>query len=98
MRAKVTKIVFGGIVVVPIAWRKNENTTTSRKNEVITKIIVGARASMVKTMTILSTVTSCFGVFGALRLKFTVGIVASGAANITPQSKKSKKSLFTHSP
>ncbi len=58
IKAKVTKIVLGGILCVPIACRKNENTTIRRKKEVITKTILGASASMVKTITIFKVVTS----------------------------------------
>lgn len=93
IKAMVTKIVFGGILCVPIACLKKEKTMISLKKEVIMKIMLGARASMVKTMMIFSVVTSWLGVSGALRLKFTVGMVAS-APKTLKANKMSKKTLF----
>lgn len=94
MSAKVTKIVLGGIVVVPIACLKNENTTTRRKKEVAINTILGAKASIVKTMMILSTVTSCCGVSGADSDKFTVGTVTSAAFSTALNKKETKNKIF----
>lgn len=55
---------------------------------------------MVKTMTMFNVVTSWLGVSGALRLKFTVGIVAS-AAKITlkkPLINNNVKIFFKNKP
>lgn len=52
-------MVFGGMVCVPRAVLRKEKTTISLKNEVITKMIVGASASIVKTIIIFKVVTSC---------------------------------------
>ena len=73
--AKVTKIVFGGMVVVPSACLRKENTTKSLRKDVATNTMLGAKASMVNTIITLSTVTSCCGLSGALRLRLTVGTV-----------------------
>ena len=71
---------------------------TNLKNDVATKTIVGAKANIVKTMTIFKTVTNCCGVSGALRLKFTVGTVTSGAANKKDDKNNNKNKILKISP
>ncbi len=65
-----------------------------RKKEVIIKMRLGAKASRVRTMIIFKVVTSWFGVFGALRLRFTVGILTSGAAKRHAQKSTKRKIFF----
>lgn len=48
---------------------------------------------MVRTMTIFRVVTSCCGLFGALRLKFTVGMVASAPKRAKLDKNKASKTL-----
>lgn len=59
--------------------RKNAKTMIRRIKLVITSSNEGAKISRVITTTTLSDVTSCCGVSGALRVRFTVGTV--GAPN-----------------
>ena len=64
---------------MPSAVRRKENTIASRIKLVITSMSEGAKISSVKTTTTFSEVTSWAGLSGALRDRFTVGMVVGAA-------------------
>ena len=75
---------------MPSAVRRNENTIASRIKLVITSTREGARISSVRTTTTFSEVTSCAGVSGALKERFTLGIVVGAASARLGNAPKAK--------
>lgn len=75
---------------MPSAVRRNENTIASRIKLVITSTREGARISSVRTTTTFSEVTSCAGVSGALKDRFTLGIVVGAASARLGNAPKAK--------
>jgi len=63
---------------------------------VVIKIIEGARTKIVSTTNRFRLVTSCCGVSGALKLRFTVGIASAPRSKFTLKSVNNKKYLITY--
>ena len=72
-------IWFGGICCVPIACRRNENTTISLTKLVITSSREGANTKRVKTIRTLRELTKSLGSLGAERDISIVGTVTASA-------------------